>query len=348
MTGLPHKSTPLPPSTLATVVRCIATTLSQHYAIDPLPLLQRVGIDPGILQDIDARLPMSAMSPLWLLCVEATGDADFGVRAVRYHQSANLYGMDLALYACPTLGEAVQRHIQLVNLASTVGQPSLLRDEQGDWRMEFRVQGDYMPTTVARDFYWHFHVRMFERLTGKPASTFLRGLELARESPADLGVWESLQVPVKFALPVSALVFRQDAWELPLPGANPRLLAQVERPILQYLAQHGMPLPLSALRARLSEQLTTRHSLETLAGNLGIARAQLDLTLQQHGVSFSQLLDQTREAQALQLLRDPQWPMEQIAERIGFSSASSLVRAFRRWQGMTPLAYRKRELGLRD
>ncbi|HBO4952767.1 hypothetical protein [Pseudomonas aeruginosa] len=121
--------------------------------------------------------------------------------------------------------------------------------------MEFHVHGDYMPTTVARDFYWHFHVRMFERLTGKPASSILRGLELARESPPDRSAWDSLKVPVQFALPVSAMVFRMDIWELPLSGANPRLLANVERPILQYLAQHRMPLPLSALRPQLSDQL---------------------------------------------------------------------------------------------
>ncbi|WP_447749734.1 AraC family transcriptional regulator ligand-binding domain-containing protein [Pseudomonas nicosulfuronedens] len=343
-------STPTPaadaciPSTLATVVRCLATTLRQHYGIDPLPVLQRVGIDPQIMHAPDARLPITSLSPLWLACVEVTGDANFGIRAVRYHHSANLYGMDLALYACATLGEAVQRHVQLVNLVSTVGQPSLMQDGAGDWRMEFRVNGAYMPTSFARDFYWHFHVRMFERLAGKPAATFLRRIDLARVGPADRQAWDALEVPIHFGQPLSAMVFHGGAWNLPLPGANPRLLAQVERPILQYLAQHGMPLPLSALRARLAEQLTVRASLDELAGTLGIAREQLDATLSQHGLSFAQLLDQTREAQALLLLRDPQWAMQQIAERIGFGSASSLIRAFRRWQGMTPLAFRKLHL----
>jgi len=334
----------LPPSTLATVVRCMAITLSQHYGLDPLPVLERVGIDPSIMQDVDARLPITSLSPLWLLCAEVTGDANFGIRAARYHQSANLYGMDLALYACATLGEAVQRHVQLVNLASTVGQPLLIQDEQKDWRMEFHLNGGYTPTEIARDFYWHFHVRMFEQLTGKPAAAFMRGIELARKSPVDRREWDALRVPVSFDRPQSAFVFRRSSWNLPLPGANPRLLAQVERPILQYLAQHGMPLPLSALRARLAERLGGRPSLEELATHLDIDRGQLDTALQQHGLSFAQLLDQTREAQALHLLRDPQWSMEQIAERIGFSSASSLIRAFRRWQGCTPLAYRKRWL----
>ncbi|MFV3415751.1 AraC family transcriptional regulator ligand-binding domain-containing protein [Pseudomonas nitroreducens] len=342
----PAADTPVP-STLATVVRCLATTLREHYGIDPLPVLRQVGIDPEIMDDPAARLPMTSLSPLWLRCVEVTGDVHFGIRAVRYHQPSNLYGMDLALYACATLGEAVQRHVQLVNLVSTVGQPDLMQDEHGDWRMEFRVKDNYVPTSVARDFYWHFHVRMFERLAGRPATSFLRGMELARPAPHDLCAWEELEVPVHFGLPVSALIFRGTSWDLPLPGANPRLLAQVERPILQYLAHHGMPLPLSALRARLAEQLSERTSAEQLALCLGIPLGQLTSTLQQHGLSFAQLLDQTREAQVLLLLRAPQWSMQQIAERVGFSGASSLIRAFHRWQNMTPLAYRKLHLAPR-
>lgn len=343
----PHAADTPVPSTLATVVRCLATTLREHYGIDPLPVLRQVGIDPEIMHDPAARLPMTSLSPLWLRCVEVTGDVHFGIRAVRYHQSSNLYGMDLALYACATLGEAVQSHVQLVNLVSSVGQPSLIRDDHGDWRMEFRVRDDYVPTFVARDFYWHFHVRMFERLAGRQAASFLRGLELARAAPPDLSAWQELGVPVHFERPVSAIVFRGASWDLPLPGANPRLLAQVERPILQYLAHHGMPLPLSALRARLAEHLTEQTAPEQLALLVGIPLAQLTSTLQQHGLSFAQLLDQTREAQALLLLRDPQWSMQQVAERVGFSSTSSLIRAFHRWQNMTPLAYRKLHLAAR-
>lgn len=332
-------------TTLATVVRTIATALEQAYGLDPLPVLRSAGIDPGIMDDAGTRLPVSTLSPLWLRCVEVTGDPDFGIRAVRYHHPANLYGVDLALYACATLSEAVNRHVQLVGVMSTVAHPSLTQDAAGDWRMEFRLSGERTPTTVAKDFYWHFHVRMFERLTGQPASHFLRRIELVRETPGDRTAWDALGIPVLFEQSASALLFRADRWQSPLPGCNPRLLAQVERPILQYLAQHGLPLPLSALRARLAECPLANPDIDDLSDSLDIPREHLLRTLHQHDLKFAQLLDQTREAKALQLLRDPQLSIEQIAERAGFSSTSSLVRAFRRWRGVTPLAYRKQHLG---
>ncbi|MCY1264453.1 HTH-type transcriptional regulator VirS [compost metagenome] len=332
-------------TTLATIVRSIATTLRHDYGLDPLPVLASVGIDPAVMQDSELRLPMTTLNPLWLRCVEVTGDADFGLRVVRYHQSANLYGLDLALYACASLGEAVRRHVQLIKLINTSAEAHLLPGENGDWRLELHRIGPTSPTMAARDFYLLFHVRMFERLAGQPASRLFRQLEFYREGLAESSPWWQLGVPLLFNQPLAALVFKQGGWDRPLPGANPRLLAEVEQPILQHLARHDMPLPLSALRARLAGMLRTSVSLEQLAASLEIAPGQLQETLRQQQVSFAQLLDQTREAQALLLLGSSELPLERVAERIGFSSASALVKAFRRWQGTTPLNYRKERLG---
>lgn len=332
-------------TTLATAVRAITMALRQEYGIDPLPVLASVGIDPAVTHDGEQRLPMTTMGPLWLRCVEVTGDADFGLRAVRYNQSANLYGLDLALYACASLGEAVRHHVQLLKLINTAGEPQLLSGEHGDWRLELRQVGPTSPTLPARDFYLLFQVRMFERLSGLPANRLLRQLEFYRDGLADSSPWWQLGVPLYFDQPVAAIVFRQENWERPLPGANPRLLAEVEQPILQHLARHALPLPLSALRARLAGMLGDGADLARLARSLEISDEQLQDALRQQHTSFAQLLDQTREARALLLLGSSELPLELVAERIGFSSASALAKAFRRWQDTTPLSYRKQRLG---
>lgn len=333
-------------TTLATIVRTLATALRQHYRIDPLAVLKAVGIDPAVMDDSELRLPMTTLSPLWLRCVEVTGDPGFGLRAVRYHQPANLYGLDLALYACANLAEAVRRQVQLIQLVSTGGEADLQQDEQGDWRLEFRPRGEARPTMPARDFFMLFQIRMFERLTGKSASQIFRAVDFYRSPEEASELWRELDVELRFDRPCAALVFNREHWEQPLPGANPRLLAQVEQPILQYLAQHGLPLPLSALRAQLASQLAGDASAERLAAALGLPAEQLQHSLQQHGLKFAQLLDQTREAQTLLLLANPSLSLEQIATRVGFSSATGLAKAFRRWQQRTPMSYRREVLGL--
>lgn len=333
-------------TTLATVVSTIARTLSGEYGIDPHPVLLGVGIDPAVMQDSECRLAVTTLTPLWLRCVELTGDETFGLRAARYHQPAQYYGIDLALCTSATFGEAMQRHVQYIRILSTLVHTRLTVDANGDHRLEFRRQGPHHPADVAIDCFFHAaFIRLFRRQTGLSAGQLLRRLELSRSPPSDPSAWEALGVPITFGHPGSALVFKAECWALPLPGANPHLLARLEQPILHYLAQLGLTLPLSALRARLTDLLTDDPTLDQLALALNISRALLVGNLRAHGLSFSQLLDQTREAQALVLLADPSLCLEQVASKLGLSSTSSLARAFRRWRSTTPLAYRRQILG---
>lgn len=333
-------------TTLATVVSAIANTLRGEYGIEPEPVLLGVGIDPAVMQATELRLNVTILSPLWLRCVELTGDEAFGLRVARYMLPAQFYGIDLALSTSATFGEALQRHVQIIRVLSTSALPQLTTEANGDLRLEIRQHGPHRHTDAALDcFYQGVYIRLFERQTGLQARHLLRRLELSRHPPADPGPWQALGLPVIFGCPCSAMVFKAKSRTLVLPGANPHLLAQLEQPILQYLAQLGLPLPPSALRARLAEMFTDAPNLERLAMALEISTPLLRKNLSEQGVTFSQLLDQAREAQALVLLANPTLSLEQVADRLGFSSASSLVRAFRRWQNNTPANYRRQILG---
>lgn len=341
----PRQSITDPPrSTLATVARCIARSLEAEYGIDPLPVLADVGIDPSVLESGELRLPMTGLSELWRRCVELTGDEHFGVRIARYVAPADLYGIDLALYTSATLGEAVQRFTHFLELLTTVSQGRIERQGDGDWQLSYHVMGQRQPTDTARDFFIYSQILMFERQSHLPARDFLRRLELRRPQPAEPRHWQIAGVETSFNHPFASYIFKADVWDRPMLGANPHLLAQVEQPILEYLAQQGAPLPLSALRARLVERLCEPLTQETFAESLGVAASNLQESLEHQHVNFAQLLDQAREAQTLNLLAMPNLTLEQVSARVGFSNTSSLIRAFRRWQGMTPLKYRKQRL----
>ena len=59
------------------------------------------------------------------------------------------------------------------------------------------------------------------------------------------------------------------------------------------------------------------------------------------GLSFSQLVDETRQQLVLHYLRDPALELAEIAFLVGFSESGSLARAFRRWTGTSPGEYRR-------
>lgn len=86
-------------------------------------------------------------------------------------------------------------------------------------------------------------------------------------------------------------------------------------------------------------------SLARLAMRLEMPQRRLREHLALAGIRFNDLVNAHRCELAKQLLGDPAMPIEVIVERMGFSEPSTFYRAFKRWVGEPPVAYRKRLLG---
>jgi AraC-like DNA-binding protein len=59
------------------------------------------------------------------------------------------------------------------------------------------------------------------------------------------------------------------------------------------------------------------------------------------GLSYPQLIDEERKTRALILLSSDGRTLDDVAARLGYSDASTFARAFRRWAGCSPAAYRR-------
>jgi AraC-like DNA-binding protein len=82
--------------------------------------------------------------------------------------------------------------------------------------------------------------------------------------------------------------------------------------------------------------------LENVAASLCMSSRTLKRYLQEHGLSFQQLLDRVRRADALRLLEQPELTLDDIARRLGYSSRSNFSRAFQAWVGQSPGRLRPR------
>ena len=58
--------------------------------------------------------------------------------------------------------------------------------------------------------------------------------------------------------------------------------------------------------------------------------------------SFSQILQHIRSEVAKQMLEVPNIRVTSIAQHLGYSESSSFNRAFKKWEGISPLTYRKK------
>lgn len=68
-------------------------------------------------------------------------------------------------------------------------------------------------------------------------------------------------------------------------------------------------------------------------------------TLQRHlarsGLSHSRLVDEARHQKAREMLRDPGLRIIDVTDRLGYADPGSFTRAFERWTGQAPSAYRR-------
>lgn len=76
--------------------------------------------------------------------------------------------------------------------------------------------------------------------------------------------------------------------------------------------------------------------LELVARDLALSARALRGRLEQEGVSFSSVTDETRKRLAATMVTDTSLSLGEIAFRLGFSESSAFYRAYRRWNGRTP------------
>ncbi len=78
-----------------------------------------------------------------------------------------------------------------------------------------------------------------------------------------------------------------------------------------------------------------------IARRLGLSARSFHRRLAEHGLSFQTLTEETRREIATAMLQEDHYALSEIAFLTGYSEQSAFNRAFKRWMGVTPAAYRK-------
>ncbi|MGE0715594.1 MAG: helix-turn-helix domain-containing protein [Alphaproteobacteria bacterium] len=90
-----------------------------------------------------------------------------------------------------------------------------------------------------------------------------------------------------------------------------------------------------------SSALAGALSLADTARSLGISPRSLQRRLALLGTTFEAYVDAWRSRQARVYLADPGLPIGSVARALGYSDPAHFVRAFRRWEGQAPIAFRR-------
>ena len=141
---------------------------------------------------------------------------------------------------------------------------------------------------------------------------------------------------------VPCILFSHDVLEASLPIANVILAGNNDRLIKEYLARLDKSIFSAQVKARLLELLPSGHiNEERMASLLKVSLRSLQGKLKEEDTGFKTLLEDTRRELAENYIRDNSLSISEITYLPGFSEPGNVTRAFKRWQGVSPSAYRE-------
>ena len=313
----------------------------------PAPALARAHRIPAACLRFEAPLaelpvlPVARIVALADACAAALADPWLGLHLAHWVPRGTYGAQEFAIRNGPTLGEAALRLVRYQRLTNDA---VVWSAEQGRDHATLAHHVPGSPQALGRQLN-EFSMAVVQRFVLELGGARPREVRFAHAAPGDpapLAEWFG-GARLAFRAERNALLFEPEQWSARVTGADPSLLA-----VLDSYASTLVPKepPAASWSSRLREhlRLNLNHTarLKQAAQALGIPARSLQRRLDEEGTSFAALLDQLRHEQARRLLSDPERSIDEISFLLGFAERRAFLRAFRRWEGCAPSAFRQR------
>lgn len=291
------------------------------------------------------RWPVDHITRLWHAAERCTGDPAFGLKAGAGIRVGSISAVSFVLQSAASLRDAIGLVQKYQRLISDAGRFQLLPGPATTWVVYHPCQGQLAFSPHQIEAVLAAVVTLARWLTATPLPPCRVQFSHERIGPLP-GYQGVFGCPVDFAQAFSGLLVDNALLDRPLPQADARL-AQVHE---QYTAARLAALALQGLQAHeLRQWLASMPGTRPLrrrdaARVLGVSGRTLARRLAEQGHTFEGLLDDVRRERALAAVAAPEMTLGEVARALGFAEPSTFYRAFRRWIGETPAAFRVRAL----
>ena len=312
--------------------------------------LEQLGLQQADFADPDALLPFESYVSAWEVLAAAPGSEGIGLRLGGMSSPRLLGALGYAMVHAPDALTAILMFRRFRRLVSDTLAPEIdVDDEHVTYHLVW-------PTRIARivqfaDCAFAGTLALLQALAGLPEGTPL-AVEAWYQCPRPEGAdrARALGCPVRFGMPETRFVIRRRPLEQPLPRSHPGLFDYLERHASSLLARLPVDGPLSIrIRRLITEGLRSGEpSPREIAKKLSLSERTLQRRLREEATSFAELLDNARRELAESYVAEPGMAAFEVAFLLGYSEPSAFHRAFRRWTGLTPQEFRRRQAGSSD
>jgi AraC-like DNA-binding protein len=311
---------------------------------NPAALMRQVGLQPGVL----AREQSSVSLRVWVRLLELAAVElqcpDFGMRLARRQGGGRVFGaVGVVMKNSHTLGDAityVATHVPAHSLAAAI---RLIRDPVDRSVFvahEFLVERLPSMRQALEQILLLGHLNAVE-ITGGHAR--VREVRFRHQPLSSRATYRAyFGCPVRFEARDDGVVYSERDLRMPIVAPNEQLYASVTSDIERRLSRVTQPLHIQvrALVVRLIESRDC--SIERICEELQIHPRTLHRRLKVEGKSFEGIKDDVRRDVALRYLRETDYPLSVIAEKIGYAEQSVLTRSCVRWFSACPRELRAR------
>ncbi|MGI9293532.1 MAG: AraC family transcriptional regulator [Pseudomonadales bacterium] len=148
------------------------------------------------------------------------------------------------------------------------------------------------------------------------------------------------QCPIQFNASAIQLFFEADILDQPLPQSSPQSAALYEKLCEEKSISRNQGDVAWRVWQIVARDAAEPPALEAAAQELNCSARTLSRKLLTQGWQYQQLIDQVREIRARRYLSDPTLSITQIAQHLGYADSSGFHRAFKKWTGRSPTAFR--------
>ncbi len=329
-------------SLAAAYMTSLLPALEAEYNLDTAALLERVGLDSNLLQNPQALIPFYRVGAFFLELLKETQDPGLGLVVGSGVQPRSYQVLGYAVLSSANLGQAIERLIRYEHLVGKLGSTTLQRDGELVrliWHCPFEGPWSrYIKEAAVTG--WVVYARSLLASQVKAEAVHFDH-ELVGECARYEAVYDC---PVIFGSDWTGVTFDSGLLDEPLISADPGLNQMMEAHARDMLSQFKHKLNLvNEVREVVARILPTGEPvLEEVAQSIGLTGRALQNRLKSGGYHFKDVVDEVREQLAYAYLQNSDTSIIDIAFLLGFSEQSSFSRAFRRWTGMAPVEYRRR------
>ncbi|HEY8966568.1 MAG TPA: AraC family transcriptional regulator [Candidatus Methylacidiphilales bacterium] len=314
--------------------------------IEPVALLRRAGFSPAFPADGEGMADPGQVARLWTALEEMAPDPAFALRLPRAIPPEKHHPASIAAQHARDFRDGLMRFARYKLLCC--GEEIGVEEGRGECRVSFewtQIPGPLPPFLV--DVVFSSTLELGRRGTRRDLHP-LR-VELARTRPRGKGNHHEAHYgcPVRWGAPRNLLVLRSADLDLPFATYNAELLAMLGPRLEEELARKKAARTVSAkvkwVVARSLEK--GRLDIADIAREIGFGSRTLQRRIAEEGTTFRRLVDETRRELARHYLGQPSLALGEAAFLLGYEDPNSFFRAFSRWEGRTPGAWRSSRKG---